>query len=169
MDPKVLTALSSLVRQQRTLALGSIRDGGPQVTLAAYAVRTDFQAFYLFLSRLARHTRAIEEDNQVGFMIAEPDSGVGDPQTLQRLSLQGTVVRVDPRDDDAEIARSLPRAIPGRSPTPPTRRLLVLPHHPHEGTVRGRVRAGLQRRRIGPVASSGKLVAEATSRAAESS
>ncbi|MCB9464533.1 MAG: pyridoxamine 5'-phosphate oxidase family protein [Candidatus Eisenbacteria bacterium] len=107
MDPKVLTALSSLVRQQRTLALGSIRDGGPQVTLAAYAVRTDFQAFYLFLSRLARHTRAIEEDNQVGFMIAEPDSGVGDPQTLQRLSLQGTVVRVDPRDDDAEIARSL--------------------------------------------------------------
>ncbi|MEZ4649892.1 MAG: pyridoxamine 5'-phosphate oxidase family protein [Candidatus Eisenbacteria bacterium] len=107
MDSQELAALASLVRGQRTAALGSLRGGGPQVTLVAYALRPDFQALYLFLSRLARHTRAIEEDPRVGLMISAPDPGVGDPQTLPRLSLQGSIARVEPSDEDAAGARAL--------------------------------------------------------------
>lgn len=107
MDAPFQTFLASLIRTQRTAALGTLYDGAPLVSLVLYAPSADFSAFYLHISRLAQHTQAILRDPQVSLLIAEPDTGAQDPQTLARVSLQGTVSEVLRTDADDEAIRSL--------------------------------------------------------------
>lgn len=77
------------------------------VLLVLYASNADFSAFYVHISRLAQHTQAILRDPQVGLLIAEPDTGTQDPQTLARVSLQGTASEVLRTDTDYEAIRAL--------------------------------------------------------------
>jgi len=83
------TSLASLIRSQRIAALGTLRDGVPFVSMVPYVEAADLSVFYLHLSRLAVHTQAIRSDPRVGLMIAQPDLGSSDPQTLARVSIQG--------------------------------------------------------------------------------
>lgn len=111
MDPQFQQLLVHLIHTQRTAALGTLHDAAPLVSLVLYAPTADCSAFYIHISRLAQHTQAILRDPQVGLLIAEPDTGSQDPQTLARVSLQGTaseVLRTDP-DDEAIRARYLQR------------------------------------------------------------
>ncbi len=89
MDAHSQNLLAQLIRQQRVASLGTLRDGGPLVSLALYAPAADFSAFYLHISRLAHHTQDILQDARVSLMIAAQDNGAQDPQTLPRLSLRG--------------------------------------------------------------------------------
>jgi len=58
--------------------------------LVLYARATDLTEYILHLSRLAIHTRCLQADPRAALLLTEADSGQGNPQTLARLSLQGT-------------------------------------------------------------------------------
>jgi putative heme iron utilization protein len=106
MELRSQLALTHLIRTQRTAALGTLYEGAPLVSLVLYLPNADFTAFYLHLSRLAQHTQAILHEPQVSLMIAEPDTGQQDPQTLARVSLQGVASLLPPTDDDYETVRA---------------------------------------------------------------
>lgn len=107
MDDHFQKLLVNLIRTQRTAALGTLQDGAPLVSLVLYAPTADCSAFYMHISRLAQHTQAILRDPQVGLLIAEADTGTQDPQTLARVSLQGTASEVLRTDADYEAIRAL--------------------------------------------------------------
>ena len=107
MDAPSLQALAALLRSQRLAALGTLRDGAPFVSMVLYAGARDLSAFYLHLSRLAVHTRAIQTDPRVGLMIAQADPGTGDPQTLARVSIQGEAVVVPKGAPEFASAKAL--------------------------------------------------------------
>lgn len=92
--------LARLIRRQRWAALATVRSGVPYASMVAYVPEPDFSGFLLHLSRLAPHTRNLLDHPQASLVITEPDTGAGDPQTLQRVSLQ---VKAEP----------VPRAAPG--------------------------------------------------------
>jgi putative heme iron utilization protein len=76
-------------------ALGTLHAGSPRVSLVPYAVQQEATwALLIHISGLALHTRDIQENPRVGAMIAEPDDGSRNPQTLARLSFQGLAQRV---------------------------------------------------------------------------
>lgn len=101
MDAESKTRLIHLLRRQRLAALGTLRsDGGPLVSQVLFLAAPDFSAFYMLISRLAQHTQDILRDPRISLMIAEPDDGLLDPQTLGRISLRGEA-RPLPNDDPA--------------------------------------------------------------------
>lgn len=107
MDLQYQQLLARLIRTQRTAALGTLHEGAPLVSMVLYVPTADFSAFYIHISRLAQHTQAILRDPQVGLLIAEPDTGSQDPQTLARVSLQGTATEVLRTDAEDEAIRAL--------------------------------------------------------------
>lgn len=107
MNSELYQSIVHLIHTQRTAALGTLHDGAPLVSLVLYAPTVDCSAFYMHISRLAQHTQAILRDPQVGLLIAEPDTGTQDPQTLARVSLQGTASEVLRTDADYEAIRAL--------------------------------------------------------------
>jgi len=100
-------SLAALIRSQRIAAFGTLRDGVPFVSMVLYAEAGDLSAFYLHLSRLAVHTQALRSDPRVGLMIAQPDTGSGDPQTLARVSIQGEAAVVAKDSPGFGAAKSL--------------------------------------------------------------
>jgi len=94
MDSEAQAALARLLRATRVAALGTLRGGAPLVSLVLYLPEDDFSAFVLHVSRLAWHTQDMERDARVSLAIVEADDGRADPQTLQRVSLRGSVERV---------------------------------------------------------------------------
>ena len=84
-----------LIHSQRVASLGTLRNGGPLVSMVPFVATDNFSAFLIHISRLAQHTQDILQDPRVGLMIAVPDDGIRNPQTLPRVSIQGqaSVVR----------------------------------------------------------------------------
>lgn len=99
--------LARLIRTQRIAAFGTLRDGGPLVSMILYAAANDFAAFYIHASRLAQHTQDMFKDPRVSLMIAETDTGVQDPQTLARVSIRGEAVVVPLAAEEYEQAKSI--------------------------------------------------------------
>jgi putative heme iron utilization protein len=104
MDADTAARLAHLVRAGRVAALGTLRDGAPNVSLVAYLAAPDFCAFWLRLSRLAWHTQDLARDARASLAILERDDGRADPQTLMRVTLRGDVSVLDenrssPRED----------------------------------------------------------------------
>ncbi len=97
MDTSSEQTLSRLIRNTRIATLGTLHEGEPNLAMVAYAFAEDFSAFYVHVSRLGKHTRDMETDPRVSLLIAETDDRRADPQTLARLSLQGTAEML-PRD-----------------------------------------------------------------------
>jgi hypothetical protein len=102
MDTASEQQLARLIRTTRIAALGTLHKGQPNLAMVAYAFAGDFSAFYIYVSRLGKHTRDMEIDPHVSLLIAETDDGRPDPQTLARVSIQGT-------------AETLPREAPDYS------------------------------------------------------
>ncbi len=107
MDAKSRRTLANLIRSQRVASLGTLQDGSPLVSMVLYAAAPDFSSFLLHISRLALHTRNILADARVSLLIAEPDAGVEDPQTLARLSILGEAVEALPEAEEYADARGL--------------------------------------------------------------
>lgn len=97
MDTASEQTLSRLIRDTRIATLGTLHDGEPNLAMVAYAPAEDFLAFYIHVSKLGKHTRDMESDPRISLLIAERDDQRADPQTLARVSLQGTA-EVLPRD-----------------------------------------------------------------------
>ena len=96
MDVKSEKLLAHLIRTTRVAALGTLRDGAPQVSLVAFACTQDFSAFYIHVSRLAQHTMDMQKDRRVSLLICETDDGRADPQSLARLSVRGSAAFMPP-------------------------------------------------------------------------
>ena len=94
-----------LIKSQRVSFLGTLRDGSPSVSMVSYAETQDLSSFLIHISGLAQHTQDISHSARVGLMIAEPDDGTRNPQTLARASIKGNAVIV-PRNSSnyAELA-----------------------------------------------------------------
>ncbi len=92
--------LPGLIRAQRWAALATVGDAGPLASMVAYAPEPDLSALLLHLSRLAAHTGNLLEKPVASLVIGEPDSGAGDPQELERLTVSGSV---------SEVSRHHPR------------------------------------------------------------
>jgi putative heme iron utilization protein len=106
MDEADLRALAQLIGSQRAAALGTLHQGGPYVSLVLYAAGAGLTEYYLHLSRLAIHTRNLQADRRAALMIAQPEAGHVDPQTLMRLSLQGAAEPLPRQAADYAAARA---------------------------------------------------------------
>ncbi len=111
MNLEELATVAALMRNQRQAALGTLADGAPFVSLVAFAAEPDFSGVLLHLSGLSPHTRHLHVDSRASLLIAEPDDGRDDPQTLARISLVGSVMPIlrDHADFTAARARYLDR------------------------------------------------------------
>jgi len=84
-----------LLIDNRWAALATFGEDGPAASMAAYAPVSNQSSLLLFLSGLSAHTRNLITEPRVALVIAETDPGVGDPQTLARLSIKGTAQPVE--------------------------------------------------------------------------
>lgn len=114
-QPDTLAALARLLRRERVAALGTLREGAPNVSLVSYLPAPDFSAFWLRLSRLAWHTQDLRREARASLAIAERDDGRADPQTLMRVTLRGEASPFD--DPDPTLAREWLARFPGSSVT----------------------------------------------------
>jgi heme iron utilization protein len=90
----------NLIRHQRWGALATVNDQGePVASMVAYALSPGGTGLVLFLSRLAQHTRGLLAQPRTSLAVSEPDTEEGDPQRLQRATVNGKA-RVIPRDTD---------------------------------------------------------------------
>lgn len=100
MDGQAEQTLARLIRNTRIAALGTLHEGNPNLAMVAYAFADDLSAFYIHISKLGKHTKDMGTNPRVSLLITETDDLRADPQTLARVSLQGT-------------AEMLPRTDPG--------------------------------------------------------
>ena len=106
MDQSSQQRLVELLHNQRTAARGTLRDGAPLVSMVLYAVESDISAFYIHVSSLAHHTDGLTADGRVSLLIAQPDDGSQDPQTLARISIQGQATAIDRGTADCTAAQT---------------------------------------------------------------
>lgn len=90
MDAQSEKLLIHILANVRVAALGTMQDEEPRVSMVAFVPAQDFSTFYIHVSRLAQHTVDMQKNRQVSLLIAEPDDGRADPQTLARLSIRGS-------------------------------------------------------------------------------
>jgi heme iron utilization protein len=107
MDKEAGQTLARLIRNTRVAALGTLHAGTPNLAMVAYAFAEDFSAFYIYVSRLGKHTRDMETDPHVSLLFAETDDGRPDPGTLARVSLQGMAGIVSKMDRESTEIKHL--------------------------------------------------------------
>ena len=91
MTPDQVDALRSLLERQRLLSLAVLLDEKPYVGLLPYALRTDYGAALIHASKLARHTRGLEDGAPVAILVHDLTTPEMDPLQVPRVSLQGNV------------------------------------------------------------------------------
>ncbi len=108
----------ALIRAGRWAALATTGERGPLASMVSYATEPGSTGVLMFLSRLARHTRNLDDSPLASLAISTPDRpDVADPQTLPRVSLQGAIERIT-RDDPGfaaawnVYAKRFPSAVP---------------------------------------------------------
>lgn len=98
-------ALRDLVRRADVAALGTLHRGEPFVSMVPYALLPDGAGFVIHVSRLATHTRDMEEHAGVSLLVLGERGADAPAQALPRATLQGEA-RVIARDDvDYSAAR----------------------------------------------------------------
>ena len=143
MDPLSKNLLSSVVRNARVAALGTLHDGAPFVSMALAAPDPSWSVWFLHLSRLSGHTKDLLEDGRASLMLAAPDAGDGDPQQLARLTLVGKAVELSDgsAEEDSAKAVYLAKFPQMAALIDQLGDFLVLGLPAGNGAVRGRVRA----------------------------
>ena len=93
MDASQEAQLAHLVFANRWAALATVKDGRPFSSYVAYVpdVSGSDDGLLVHVSRLARHTTNLLENSLASLSMSETDDGNGDPQTLARVTLQGSV------------------------------------------------------------------------------
>jgi len=85
----------------------------PETSMTHFAL--DRGDILMHLSTLAQHTKNIQQQAQVGFMVCMPESEAGSPLALPRISFQGCVTLVPEAEVEAAKAVYLSR-IPDAEP-----------------------------------------------------
>ena len=97
MDAEARRSLARLIRNARIAALGTLRNGAPNVSMVAVLHAANDASVCLRLSRLAWHTQDLARDARISLAICETDDGRADPQTLARVTLRGEAAEM-PRE-----------------------------------------------------------------------
>jgi len=84
--------IQALLSTSRVSFLATQGEFGPESSMAPYAIH--YGLILLHLSALAKHVSNIEKNPKIGLMICTPESEVGSPLSLPRLSLQGELLPV---------------------------------------------------------------------------
>jgi putative heme iron utilization protein len=88
----------AMIRTHRWGGLATAIDGEPMASMVSYAVEPSL-GLLMFLSGLARHARNLNANPVASLVVTVADGpDVADPQTLARVSVQGSVERIA-RDD----------------------------------------------------------------------
>ncbi len=104
MQAEAREILARLLTHQPVLALAVLIRGRPYVGQLPFAVWRERGSPLVHVSSLARHSRGLQEGAPFGALIG----GAGeDPFQIPRLSLEGTVHRLDPGDEEYAAARAL--------------------------------------------------------------
>lgn len=106
MDDADRALLARLLHGERVAALGTLRQGAPQVSMALFLAAPDRAEFFVHVSSLAWHTQDMLADARVALSIAQADDGREDPQTLARVSLRGNVARLDNSGEHYEALKA---------------------------------------------------------------
>ena len=99
--------IGRMVGGGRWAALATIGDGIPLASMVAYAPEPGFAGFLMLLSTLSQHTRNVLANPKASLVISEPDTGAGNPQTLARVSIQGSVEPISVEAKEYAAARAL--------------------------------------------------------------
>ncbi|KAA5543193.1 pyridoxamine 5'-phosphate oxidase [Roseiconus nitratireducens] len=84
-----------LIRLTPAASLGTLDpEGGPFVTLVNVAAESPV-AITVLLSRLARHTRNLDQNGACSLLLVSPAEDGEDPLTLPRITLRANAERVD--------------------------------------------------------------------------
>ena len=83
--------LKNLLTTQRVLSLAVMVDGKPNLGLLPFAMTPDFSALLIQASRLARHSRGLDDGAQFAALIHGPDTPEADALQIARVSFEGEV------------------------------------------------------------------------------
>lgn len=100
LDDPTVQAVTELLRGQRWAALATVGDGMPHVSQVAFVCKPTLDSCLFHLSKLALHTRNLLAHSQASLSIGVADDGRDDPQTLARISLQGSATPIGRGDRD---------------------------------------------------------------------
>jgi putative heme iron utilization protein len=98
-------ALRQLLERQEVAALGTLHNGEPFVSMVPYALLPQVGALVIHVSRLATHTRDMENHPGVSVLVMDERSPEVAPQALPRLTLQGEARPCAPEDPAYTAAR----------------------------------------------------------------
>lgn len=105
MDAQQAQALRALLRRQEVAALGTLRNGDPFVSMVPYALLAD-GALAVHVSRLATHTRDMEEHPGVSVLVMAERTPDVTAQALARITLQGEAQVLAPDGPGHDAARA---------------------------------------------------------------
>ena len=83
-------ALRQLLERQEVAALGTLHHGEPAVSMVPYALAPQGRGFVIHVSRLATHTKDMENHPGVSLLVMDERSPEVPPQALARVSVQGS-------------------------------------------------------------------------------
>ncbi len=98
MSSGIFHVLRRLLREQSVAALGTLRDDEPWVSMVPFVVAPGGKSLIIHTSHLAAHTQNMIQNRQVSVLVSEPESPDKMPQSLARVTIQGTA-RPAPSDD----------------------------------------------------------------------
>jgi hypothetical protein len=105
-DSKSREHLRTLLSGSHLLGLGVLAEGRPYVGQVPYAVWPGRGSLLIHVSALARHSRGLGEKAPWSGLIGAPAGPESDPFQIPRVSLEGTVRRIDKTDDDYAEAQN---------------------------------------------------------------
>jgi putative heme iron utilization protein len=109
-----LDLLKELLSTRRVLALSVLVDGEPVIGLLPFAVMLNQGALVVHASRLARHSRGLQEGAPFDALIHLPDAPDADPLQIPRVTMQGIVRVLRDEGPESEAARRVYlKKIPG--------------------------------------------------------
>lgn len=98
-------SLKHLLERHEVAALGTLHNGDPFVSMVPYALLPQDGSIVIHVSRLATHTKDMENHPGVSLLVMEERTADVPPQALPRATLQGEALRCPPEDARHEAAR----------------------------------------------------------------
>ena len=98
MNAEQARALRQLLERQELGALGTLHGGEPFVSMVPYALLPQDGRLVIHVSRLATHTKDMEDHAGVSVLVLDERSPEVSPQELARATVQGQARRCPPED-----------------------------------------------------------------------
>jgi putative heme iron utilization protein len=106
-EPRLTTALRSLLNTQRVAALGTLgEDKRAFVSMVPFAVDRTLAALVIHVSGLAAHTRNVQDTPQVSVLVMQAEVVTEPVHALPRVTLEGDARVLEPNSPDWISART---------------------------------------------------------------